>query len=71
MRQYQLRELFSHYLLEKKTNLDKALGQFKETNGRKAAMAGDFLVTLASEESYIALMCDNLATVATVWAQVR
>ena len=34
-------------------------------------MAGDFLITLTSDESYIALLCDNLATLATVWAEVR
>ena len=34
-------------------------------------MAADFLMILASDESYIALLCDNLATLATVWAEVR
>ena len=68
---YRLRELFSQYLLEKKKNLDKALGQFKEANRREVAMAGDFLIILASDESYIALLCNNLAILATVWAEVR
>ena len=34
-------------------------------------MAADFLMILASDESYIALLCDNLTTLATVWAEVR
>ena len=71
MRPYRLRELFSQYLLEKKKDLDNALSQFKEVNRREIAMAGDFLITLTSDESYIALLCDNLATLATVWAEVR
>ena len=56
----------SRYLLEKQKNLDKALVRFKETNGREA---GDLI--MASDRSFIALLCDNLATLATVWAEVR
>ena len=70
MRPYWLRELFSQYLLEKQKNLDKAVGQFKETNGREMALAGDQIIW-ASDNIYIALLCDNLATLATVWAEVR
>ena len=33
-------------------------------------MVGDFAITFPSNKSYIELLCDNLATLATVWAEV-
>ena len=33
-------------------------------------MVGDFVITFPSNKSYIELLCDNLATLATVWAEV-
>ena len=57
-----------YYILEKKKDLDKALGEFKETDRTEIAMALGGLIVSTTD---IAVVCDNLATLSTVWAEVR